>query len=230
MLMKSKFTIIFSLLLVFGLISLILFMTISDARLESDLFWVAFVISIPFNFILASLWTLWSFSKSGKALARTTMALTAVTIFTAVMLIFGLILMCFPFEGFTFPIIAYAVIAVVYAVVMLFMKSGAEYIEKTEKVELFVKVLEATVLDCVAKATEPATQKALRDFAEKVRFSDPVSHDSLKDVEGRLATAVYDISADLSVDPEADISAKLANADAMLASRNNHCKILKQCR
>ena len=230
MLMKSKFTIIFSLLLVFGLISLILFMTISDARLESDLFWVAFVISIPFNFILASLWTLWSFSKSGKALARTTMALTAVAIFTAVILIFGLILMCFPFEGFTFPIIAYAVIAVVYAVVMLFMKSGAEYIEKTEKVELFVKVLEATVLDCVAKATEPATQKALRDFAEKVRFSDPVSHDSLKDVEGRLATAVYDISADLSVDPEADISAKLANADAMLASRNNHCKILKQCR
>lgn len=228
--MKSKFAIILSLLLVFGLISLILFMTVSDPRLDSELFWAAFAISIPLNFIIASAWTLWSFSKSGKALVRTTMALTAVAVFTVVILLFGLILMCFPFEGFTFPIIAYAIIAVAYAVVMIFMKSGAKYMEKTEKTELFVKVLEATVLDCVAKATEPATQKALRDFAEKVRFSDPVSHDSLKDVEGRLTTAVYEISADLSVDPAADILQKLASAETMLSSRNNHCKILKQCR
>ena len=164
--MKSKFAIILSLLLVFGLISLILFMTVSDSRLDSELFWAAFAISIPLNFIIASARTLWSFSKSGKALVRTTMALTAVAVFTVVILLFGLILMCFPFEGFTFPIIAYAIIAVAYAVVMIFMKSGAKYMEKTEKTELFVKVLEATVLDCVAKATEPVISR--RRFASAI--------------------------------------------------------------
>ena len=228
--MKSKLFVILSLLLVFGLVSLILFMAIPDSRLESALFWTAFAISIPLNFVVASAWMFWLFSKSGNELIRTTIGFTAVSVFTVVILLFGLILMCFPFEGFTFPIIAYAIIAVVYVLVMFYMTSGAKYMEKVEKVDLFVKVLEVTVLDCVAKAAEPATQKALRDFAEKVRFSDPVSHDSLKDVEGRLTTVIYEISADLSVDPAADISTKLANADAMLASRNNHCKILKQCR
>lgn len=228
--MKARNSILLSLLIVFGLISLILFLTISDSRLETELFWAAFIISIPFNFLVACAWTLWAYAKSGKAITRITAVTAAVIFFTALILVFGLVLMIAPFEGFTFPLIAYAVIFAAYIIVMLYMKGGAKYIEKVEKPQLFTKVLEATVLDCLARSTDPATQKALQTLAENVRFSDPVSHESLKDVEGRLSTLVYEISADISINSEADLTHKIAAADAMLASRNNHCKILKQCR
>ena len=224
--MKTKSLIVSSLFLIFGLISFLLFMNIGDARLEEDLFWFAFAISIPLNFLIASWWTIWTFSKKGKRIERIALAPVVVAVFTVILLVFGLILMCFPFTEFKFPIIAYVVIGVFYMLAMLFVKRSARHIAKDEKRDPTIKLLEADVLDCVAKATTPAMQTALKKFAESVRFSDPTGSVSVRDIED----LVFEISADLSGDSNADISQKLAKAEAMLESRNNRCKIMKQCK
>ena len=87
-------------------------------------------------------------------------------------------------------------------------------------------MLEADILDCVAKANSNSAT-SLRQLAENVRFSDPMSHPSLTAVESELSSVVFTISDALSQDANADVSALIHKADSLLKSRNSRCLMLK---
>ena len=112
----------------------------------------------------------------------------------------------------------------------MFAVNGAAYMNASEQhvkeKRLFIKMLEADVMDCVAKANG-ANAELLRKLAESVRFSDPMSHPSLGAVENELSTSVFMISDALSADPNADVTDMIKKTDALLKSRNNRCLMLK---
>ena len=228
--MKSKNAILISFVILFGLLSLILFLTIPDERLGATVFWLAFSLSVPVNFLALCGFTVWGFSKSGSAFAKLTVSLYTSGAFAALLLIVGAIFMYLPFESLTFPIIVYAIITAAYLIASIYANLGAKAIAKAdEKPPVFLKLLEVDVLDCAGKTSSPAIRESLLSFAEKIRYSDPISHSSLGAMEGLLSTAVFDISTELSTNPDADVSEKIKAAEGMLASRNNRCLVLKQC-
>ena len=67
----------------------------------------------------------------------------------------------------------------------------------------------------------------LKKLAEKIRFSDPMSHESLSSCEKEIEEAVRYIVATLRADPDADVSKKISEVQALLEYRNDRCKILK---
>ena len=82
-----------------------------------------------------------------------------------------------------------------------------------------------------SKVNQMATQCAapeLRQFAEDIRYSDPVSSDALTDIEQELAAAVEELQAAV-VDGDSESVAQLCRkASATLAERNRLCKLNKQ--
>jgi hypothetical protein len=227
--MKSKKLTLISLLVLFGLSSLILFLTVPDERLDSTVFWISFAFAIPLNLLCLCGFTVWATSQGGSALAKSTVSAYTSGAFAILLLAVGFIFMYLPFEGLTLPIIIYAVILAAYLIITLFVTSGAKYISEVEKPPLYIKMLEADVRDCAEKAMRPDVKAALLTFADNVRFSDPVSHPSLTQAEITLKNAVFEISVLLSANPEADVTEKIKAAEGMLAGRNNRCLILKQC-
>lgn len=240
--MKARNAILISSLLVFGLAALILFLTIPEARLEAAVFWIAFSFSIPVNFLAMSALTVWAFARSGSQFAKLPTALYIECGFAAVLLAVGFFFMYLDITDTTWPIILFATITVAYVIMTVYSVLGTGYMASVEKhvaeKRLFIKMLEADVLDCVAKSSDPATQAALRAFADKIKFSDPMSHASLSAIENDISSLVFEISADLaeisesdgkqvSDAPATDVIAKIRRAEAMLASRNNRCIMLK---
>ena len=229
--MKSKNTYItlISLFLVFGLLSLILFLTIPDERLETSVFWIAFSFAIPVNFVSLSAFAVWGFWKKGEGFIKLPIALTVSAAFGILYLLSGILFMYLPAEKTTFPIILYSIITVAFIIAAMLSVNGANYMSATEKVvkekRLYIKMLEADVLDCLANA-EGEAKVLLTKLAEDIRFSDPMSHSALSAIEAELTSLVFAISEALKSGAE-DVISLIKKADALLKSRNSRCLMLK---
>ena len=229
--MKLKNLVLLTLLIVFGLASLIIFLTVPAERMDTNVFWLAFVFSVPVNFLASVGLTLWAFAKTPAEFVRPPAAFSITAIFSPALLIAGLIFVYANVVSVVWPIIVFATIMVAYFVLALYVTSTANYITSTEKQvqkkRLFIKLLEADVLDCAAKSTNPVTKAALTTLAESIRYSDPMSHASLAPIENDISALVYEMSAFLSSAPAADMTEKISRAQALLSSRNNRCLMLK---
>ena len=227
---KIKYTFLGSLFLLFGLLTLILFLTLPEKRLSSAVFWVSFSFSIPANYIVLSAFSLWGFGKKGDSFIRLPISTVISILFAGIYLLVGILFMYLPVENTTFPIVIFSIITVAFVIIAAFSINGANYIHSSETIvkqkRLFIKMLEADVLDCVAMANAN-TAELLQKFAEDVRFSDPMSHQSLDSIESKLSSTVSEISGMLNQDPNADISAMIEQASSLLKSRNNRCLMLK---
>ena len=218
-------------LLIFGIISLVLFVTIPEERLEVDLFWLAFAFAIPVNFCAIAISTIWGL-RDDSAFTRLPIALSISISFGVVYLIVGAFFMYLDTVKMTFPIVLYSIITVIFLIAVLSVGTGVNYINNTEMnvklKRIYISMLEADVLDCAAKSTNPDMQDLLSAFADDVRYSDPMSHSSLSPIETDISTAVHEINAALTIDANADITASVSRARALLKSRNNRCMMLKQ--
>lgn len=227
---KLKYTVLGSLFLIFGLLSLILFLTIPAARLDSAVFWLSFSFAIPVNYLALTAFALWGFSKKGEDFIKLPIATIVGGGFAALYLLLGILFMYLPAERVTLPIILYAIITVAFVIIAMFSLNGADYIRRNEQIvkekRLFIKLLEADLLDCAEKA-HGETATLLRKLAEDARFSDPMSHPSLVGVETELSSAVFAISAELDANADTDVSALISKAASLLKSRNNRCLMLK---
>ena len=82
--------------------------------------------------------------------------------------------------------------------------------------------------DALANACEDAdAKKLLEKFAEKVKYSDPVSSPALEDIEQRLTDAADEIKTLIDSGNYDDITAKINAADRLLDERNRLCKAEK---
>ncbi len=99
-----------------------------------------------------------------------------------------------------------------------------EHIEqKTRNVTSFKLDVGTLVSSC----EDADIKKSLEKFAEKAKYSDPVSSPALSDIENRLFAAVSEIQSLIDSGKYEEISSKLNAADRLLDERNRLCKAEK---
>lgn len=231
--MKKSFNVIVvvALLLVCALLNTILFLTIPDARLETTVFWVAWAFALPWNFVIAIALHLWACGKNKNGIVALPIVYYFIAIFGLIYLALGFVFMYINIPWPVFLVTIEIIVTVVYAIVLLYAIFGASYIMKNEKNTrnkvLFIKLLKTDVDACVENATNAKVRKALSDLSDKVRFSDPMSHESLGAIENQISSIVFEISSKLTDGTEEELLALVKKADAQLDLRNNRCLVLK---
>ncbi len=75
---------------------------------------------------------------------------------------------------------------------------------------------------------ESQVRQALEKFSEDLRFSDPVSSESLEDIETDLTACVEELHQAVTDDDPDNILVLIQKAETILMERNRLCKLGKQ--
>lgn len=119
------------------------------------------------------------------------------------------------------------VLGAVFAIIILALYAAAGKIDKSEQFTaekvVFVKQLKLQVDSIETENAELA--QALKELSENIRFSDPMSHSKLKDIEDSLVAAVDELENNASdVDKALSLCAQV---EKLLKRRNDQCKMYK---
>lgn len=122
-------------------------------------------------------------------------------------------------------IVACSCIAGVSAICMIVADTGRSEIERIElKVQqkvFYIKSLQVDV-EMLAEIEQDAdTKKALKQLAEKIRFSDPMSSEQLLALESSIASKVE------ALKTAANKMELISELNSLLIERNKKCKLLK---
>lgn len=119
-------------------------------------------------------------------------------------------------------IVACAVILGVSAVCMIVGEVGRNEIERVEakvqKKVSFIKELQAEVELLAEVETDTTTKAALHQLAEKIRFSDPMSNETLAEIESAITEKVAELKS------TSDKIAVIQELNSLLAERNKKQK------
>lgn len=122
-------------------------------------------------------------------------------------------------------IVACSIILGLSAVCMISTEIGVGEIsrveEKIQAKTFFIKSLQADVELLADAETDSETKALLRQLAEKIRFSDPMSHAELADVESAITDKVADLKT------ASDKKQIITELLSLVAERNKKAKILK---
>lgn len=101
-------------------------------------------------------------------------------------------------------------------------RNEIEHIEASvQKKVFYIKALQADIEILTNAETDKVTKAALEQLAEKIRFSDPMSHEQLADLEIRISNKTDELKSSVN---KSEIIRELT---MLLDERNKKCKILK---
>lgn len=129
-------------------------------------------------------------------------------------------------------VIVYAIGLGATALGLISAEAVLEQIE-TQDVQLkkdvkLMRSLQSKVSQMISLCSEdPDLAKMVREFAEEMRYSDPVSNDAIADAEADLAAAVDELHSALVDGDKASARTLCRKAAALLAERNRLCKLNK---
>lgn len=122
-------------------------------------------------------------------------------------------------------VVVCVVIAGISVICMIAADTGRSEIQRVEakvqKKAFYIKSLQADVELLANQEPDPGTKAALTQLAEKIRFSDPMSHEQLEALESQIVEKVSDLKMATN---KAEIITEIL---ALLENRNTICKILK---
>lgn len=111
---------------------------------------------------------------------------------------------------------------------VIFMISGEVSRGEIERVEanvqkkvFFIKELQADVELLIEQEKDAEIKNALQLLAEKIRFSDPMSDDTLSKIEGTILAKVSELKS------SSDKMPIIQELNLLFTERNNKCRILK---
>ena len=155
--------------------------------------------------------------------------------YLAVQLALGLVFMAL---GFTLavpvwlPLVLYIILLGVLAVGLIASDAmRAEIVRQDTALKRDVtcmRTLQSKAASMIQLAHDEQTRKLLEKFAEELRFSDPVSSASLRDIEADLTACVDELHQALTDGDEASIPLLERKAVSVLMERNRLCKLNKQ--
>lgn len=220
-----------ALILVYGLANLILFLLIPEGRTELSSFWIAWSFTFPVGIISALLVTLYCSKEGNSTIVKVPLLYSIQYTFAFIYLIVGILFMSLGLEKTKIVWIVEATITVVFVIIMLYAWVGSSYISKNQAHErnkiLYRDMQFASVKDCISRVNDPEISKMLNRLAQKVRFSDPMSHESLRIYEVRIEALILEISEKISANQLDEVPALIDRACVELDSRNSRCMLLK---
>ena len=126
--------------------------------------------------------------------------------------------------------ISVMVYALALAAAVLGLISVESVVEEIEALDKKLKKDVAAMRSLQSKANQLASlcnHPAVKQFAEEIRYSDPVSSPELAAIEADLTAAVDDLMAAVTEGETAQIAQLCNRANAILAERNRLCKLNK---
>ncbi len=155
--------------------------------------------------------------------------------YLAVQLALGLVFMAL---GFTLavpvwlPLVLYVALLSVSAVGLIASDAMRDEIVRQDTAlkrdVTCMRTLQSKAASMIQLAHDEQTRKLLEKFAEELRFSDPVSSASLRDIEADLTACVDELHQALTDGDEASIPLLERKAVSVLMERNRLCKLNKQ--
>ena len=220
---KNGFMSYLALGIVFALFNVIAFVVPTD---KTATFWTSYVFSVVAFAVQISLWKI-AFGKKDTLKSKflgIPIIHVGITYLIIQLIAFSVFMIC-P----TLPVwLAVLVCAIILAISVLCAIAGQAGANEINRIEEKIKVKRAfiqflqTDIEMLAEAENDAeTKSMLKKLAEKVRFSDPMSHEMLGELESRISAKVEEMKS------VADKKALIEEVTTLLTERNKKCKILK---
>lgn len=220
-----------SLLIVFAAANAILFLVIPEANFDLPSFWIAWSFAFPFCLLTTLIVTFYCAKTSNITLVKVPLLFAIQYSFVIIYLIAGIILMALGLESTTAALVAEASITAVYLILVLYAWSTISYlndnIKRAKKKVFYIRSLQTDIDNCIPKVSDPNLSHQLTELSSKIRYSDPMSHKSLRDSEQKLQNLVYQIYTKVSNGNFDEVPSLINETSIELDYRNNKCKILK---
>lgn len=209
--------------IVFALFSVISFVL---PTAKTSTFWTAYAFSIVAFAVQIPLWKL-AFNKK-ETLKSKFLGIPVIHVgitYLALQLIAFAVFMGIPTLPTWLAVIVCSVILALSALCVISGQAGANEIDRVEeKIKVkraFIQFLQVDIEMLAEAETDAETKTSLKKLGEKVRFSDPMSHEMLGELESRISAKVEEMKT------TADKKALISEIDTLLTERNKKCKILK---
>lgn len=209
--------------IVFVLFNVIAFVIPTD---KTATFWTAYVFSVIAFAVQIPLWKIALGKKDTLKSKFLGIPVIHVGItYLIIQLISFAIFMIFPTLPVWLAVIVCAIILAISALCAIAGQAGADEINRVEeKIKVkraFIQFLQTDIEMLYESETDAETKTALSKLAEKVRFSDPMSHEMLGELETKITAKVEELKT------TADKKAIISEIELLLTERNKKCKILK---
>ena len=209
--------------IVFALFNVIAFVIPTE---KTATFWTAYAFSIVAFAVQIPLWKIALGKKDTLKSKFLGIPVIHVGItYLIIQLIAFAVFMIFPTLPVWAAVVVCAVILAISALCVIAGQAGANEINRVEeKIKVkraFIQFLQTDIEMLAETETDADTQIALKKLAEKVRFSDPMSHEMLGELESRISAKVEEMKT------ATDKKALIEEVATLLTERNKKCKILK---
>ncbi len=209
--------------IVFALFNVIAFVIPTD---KTATFWTAYVFSVVAFAVQIPLWKIALGKKDTLKSKFLGIPVIHVGItYLIIQLIAFAVFMILPTLPVWLAVVVCAIILAISVLCAIAGQAGANEINRVEeKIKVkraFIQFLQTDIETLVESETNSETKAALKKLAEKVRFSDPMSHEMLGDLESRISAKVEEMKT------AADKKTLIAKIELLLTERNKKCKILK---
>lgn len=209
-------------------IAFVLFNVIAFAvpTAKTATFWIAYVFTAV---AFASQIAIWKFAfKGADTLKSKFLGIPLISVgikYLIVQIIAFAIFMALPLTATWIAIVVCALILGVSAICLIGTETGREEInrveEKVEKKAFYIKSLQVDVEMLAIAETNTDIKVALAKLAEKIRFSDPMSNETLVDLETEITAKVKELK---TAENKLEI---ITIIDSLITERNKKAKILK---
>ena len=223
MMKKNGFMSYLALGIVFALFNVIAFVAPTD---KTATFWTAYAFSFVAFAVQIPLWKI-SFGKKG-ILKSKFLGIPVIHVgitYLLIQLIAFVVFMILPTLPVWLAMILCAIILAISALCAIAGQASANEINRVEeKIKVkraFIQFLQTDIEMLVESETDAETKAELKKLAEKVRFSDPTSHEMLGELESRISAKIEEMKA------VCDKKALIEEVIYLLTERNKKCKILK---
>lgn len=220
---KNNFMSYLAIGIVFALFNVIAFVL---PTAKTSTFWAAYAFSMVAFAVQIPLWKL-AFNKK-ETLKSKFLGIPVIHVgitYLALQLIAFAVFMGIPTLPTWLAVIVCSVILALSALCVISGQAGANEIDRVEeKIKVkraFIQFLQVDIEMLAEAETDAETKTSLKKLTEKVRFSDPMSHEMLGELESRISAKVEEMKT------AADKKALITEIDTLLTERNKKCKILK---
>ena len=221
-------------LIVYVVINVILFLIIGSAmpdQLKTFTFWFVWVMTFLVSYGLNVFIVYLASGKSKSSFITETPLYFIMFAGSIVYVLAGLIMLFIPNLNFKVALVVELLISAVYAVALILLYRGAKYINnnndhQAEKVAN-IRNLVADVDYIASCVSDQSLIKKLKDLSELIRFSDPMSNDSVKDIELKIELSVFKMR-DLAMSNNVtELPAIIDETSNLIKYRNSKVKISK---
>ena len=155
--------------------------------------------------------------------------LNVVWIYVVVQLIVGFIQMILPENLYRYGIVVNAILLGICLIGLIGLNATKEEVEridrKVKEKVFYIRSLQVDVEILESKTTDSSLRAMLKDLAETIRYSDPMSSPQLATLENKIENKTIDLTNSIyDVSKAKELCDELQQ---MLAERNRKCRLLK---